>query len=431
MQASETSSWPLWRKILFRFCFIYLAFQIVPFMWLERLPLVNMVAQYYGKLTDWVVTWANAAFFHVRPVLVPENGSGDTSMGWARLWTYLAIAVLGALIWSVLDRKRPNYTHLTYWLVLFTRYFVITVALLYGIIKLFGMQMVFPNLHQLATPLGDLLPMRFSWLFIGYSTPYQFFSGAMEVFAALLLLYRRTTSLGALVATGVFINVMMLNLCYDIPVKIFSMQMVFTCLFLLANESGRLIDFFILNKPAPISAVYHFRYTKKWMRVTRVVLKCLIILVALVMPFIDTYGRAGYNTGGEKQPVKNGIYTVSSFRINGQEQPPAVTDTLRWQDVIFENGMGSVKSGDTTFRQRYKRGYFAYSLDSLTNKLGFKKTFDDPKYLMEFEYATPDTNTILLSGLKGKDSLHVELKRIKRHFQLDERQFHWLSEQNR
>ena len=50
----------------------------------------------------------------------------------------------------------------------------------YGIIKLFVLQMPFPQLSQLATPLGDLLPMRFSWLFIGYSVPYQFFSGAME-----------------------------------------------------------------------------------------------------------------------------------------------------------------------------------------------------------------------------------------------------------
>src|SRR6185312_5648793 len=194
--------------------------------------------QFWNKLLDWIVIEANALFFYVRPVLVPENGSGDTSMGWARLWTYLCLGVIGAIVWSVLDRKRPNYTHLNYWLVLFTRYYVIIIALGYGIIKLFGMQMVFPSLHQLATPLGDLLPMRFSWFFIGYSTPYQFFSGAMETLAALLLLYRRTSTLGVLVATGVFINVMMLNLCYDIPVKIFSMQMVFTCLFLLFNESG-------------------------------------------------------------------------------------------------------------------------------------------------------------------------------------------------
>ncbi|MHA4896088.1 hypothetical protein ACXZ1K_15145 [Pedobacter sp. PWIIR3] len=431
MQPSETIAWPLWRKILFRFCFIYLTLQIAPLTWLDSLPLITTVTQYYGQLTDWLVTWANTVFFHVRPVLVPENGSGDTSMGWARLWTYLSVGILGAIIWSILDRKRPNYTHLNYWLVLFARYFVIMISLSYGIIKVFGLQMVFPNLHQLATPLGDLLPMRFSWLFIGYSAPYQFFSGAMEIFAALLLLYRRTVSLGALVATGVFINVMMLNLCYDIPVKIFSMQMAFTCLFLLANESGRLIDFFILNRAAPASALYHFKYAKKWMRIARIVSKCVFIIIVLAIPFYNSYSRFGSNDTKQQQPVKNGIYAVTSYRINGKEEPSAVTDTLRWRNVIFEDGLGSVASADTIFRQRYKRGYFRYSLDSTKHVLGFKKFYDDPTYIMEFSFSRPDTNTIILAGLKGKDSLHVELKLLKHHFQLADRQFHWLSEQNR
>lgn len=430
MQNTENTHWPLWRKIAFRFFFIYLALQTAPITWLDSIPYVSTVTQYYGKLTDWIVTEANTLFLHVKPVLVPENGSGDTSMGWARLWTYLLLAVLGAIIWSVADRKRPNYTHLNYWLCLFTRYYVILVALGYGIIKLFGMQMIFPSLHQLATPLGDLLPMRFSWLFIGYSGPYQFFSGAMEVFAAILLLYRRTTSLGTLVATGVFINVMMLNLCYDIPVKIFSMQMVFTCLFLLANESGRLINFFILDKPAPLSAIYHFRYTKKWMRISRIVLKSLFVLIMIIIPLYQDFSGAGPNKVA-KQPVQNGVYAVTSYKINKQDVPLSLTDTLRWQDLIFENGYGSVKSNDTLFRKRYNRGYFAYGLDSASHMLYFKKRLDDKAYILLFNYAMPDSSTITLSGLKGKDSLYVELKRTKRHFQLAERQFHWLSEQNR
>ena len=92
--------------------------------------------------------------------------------------------------------------------------------------------MIFPNQSQLATPLGDFLPMRFSWMFIAYSTPYQMFSGAMEVLAGLLLFNRKTITLRLCVATSVFLNVMVLNLCYDIPVKIFSIHLeciVFIC----------------------------------------------------------------------------------------------------------------------------------------------------------------------------------------------------------
>jgi hypothetical protein len=430
MLTTENTHWPLWRKIVFRFFFIYLLLETAPITWLDSIPYVTLVTQYYGMFADWLVTKANALVFHVRPVLVPEAGSGDTSMGWARLWTYLSLAVIGAIIWSALDRKRPNYTHLNYWLCLFTRYYIIMVALTYGIIKLFGMQMVFPNLHQLATPLGDLLPMRFSWFFIGYSRLYQFFSGAMEVLAALLLLNRRTVSLGVLIATGVFFNVMMLNLCYDIPVKIFSMQLVFTCLFLLANESGRLINFFILNMPAPLSAIYHFKYTKRWMRVSRIVLKSLIVILALVIPFYQSYSEAA-SEPPVKRAVKNGVYAVTTYRLANRDIPLSILDTIRWQDLIFEDGLGSVRSNDTLFRRRYNRGYFSYSLDSAKHMLGFKKHYDDNHYILEFNFEIPDSNTVILKGLKGNDSLYVELKRTNRHFQLAERQFHWLSEDNR
>src|SRR5512138_3299341 len=217
--------WPLWRRLLFRFFFIFLALLMEPWTWLDRLPWVNVVTgfftKYYYQAMEWAVRKSNALVFHVKDELVMPNGSGDTSYGWASLWFMLSVALIGMMAWSIIERNRTQYTKLNYWLCLFTRYYVAMVLFLYGIIKLFGMQMPFPSYSQLATPLGDLLPMRLSWLFIGYSTPYQFFSGLMETIPAILLLYRRTATLGVLIATGVFINVAALNLSYDIPVKIF------------------------------------------------------------------------------------------------------------------------------------------------------------------------------------------------------------------
>jgi hypothetical protein len=68
-----------------------------------------------------------------------------------------------------------------------------------------------PSLSQLATPLGDFGAMRLAWLYMGYSGPYQVFSGMAEVITGLLLLYRRTVTLGLLAGLGVFINVMTMN----------------------------------------------------------------------------------------------------------------------------------------------------------------------------------------------------------------------------
>ena len=428
----QPAVWPLWRKVIFRFFFIFLALQMAPWTWLDDIPGVTFVTKYYETLNDWAVDKGNAHLFHVRPVLVPVNGSGDTSYGWAQVWLFLSLALLGCLVWSFTDRRRKNYTRLNYWLCLFARYYLILFAFNYGLIKLFAMQMYFPSLHQLATPLGDLLPMRFSWLFIGYSKPYQVFSGIMETVAGLMLLNRRTATLGVLIATGVFLNVTMLNLSYDIPVKIFSMELTLVSLFLLAQEAGRLWNFFVLNKAVAADTAYRFPYPKKWMRIGRVVLKLAFVILFIGLPIFKDYAYYEDNNKiAAKQPIRNGVYEVTVFKVNNRVVPPSLSDSLRWQDVIFEDGTGSAKTTDTSFRQRYRRAYFTYTCDPKTNTLHLKKMATDSLPFMNLTYQLPDKNTIRLQGLHNKDSLFVELKLLNRHFQLAEKQFHWLSEHNR
>ncbi len=423
--------WPLWRRIIFRFFFVLLVLLMQPWTWLDGIPGIDFLLGFWYRFLDWLVNTANATLFHVRPVLVPLNGSGDTSYGWAQVWLFLTLSATGCLLWSLIDRKQRNYSHLNYWLCLFARYYVALFAFIYGIDKLFLTQMAFPSTHQLATPLGDLLPMRFSWLFIGYSGPYQFFSGLLETIAGLLLLYRRTSTMGVLFATAVFINVAALNLCYDIPVKIFSLQLVFVCLFLAANESNRILCFFILNKPAAACELYHFRYTKKWTKITRLVFKAGFIMVAVIMPVIAAHGYyKSLHQPPLAQPVKNGVYAVTVYSTNNTVVP-AGADSLRWQELIFENGSGSLQTSDTSFMHRYNRAYFTYKLDSPSQFLFFKKNKSDSLPMIRFRFETPDSSTVRLWGKQHNDSLYIELKRINRHFQLAEKQFHWLSEYNR
>jgi hypothetical protein len=193
-ETTGAPAWPLWQRLLFRFFFVYLVLQTEPWELFRAIPGVSFALRPYVGAVDWAVRTSNANLFHVRETLVPVNGSGDTSWAWAQLWLYLSLAAIACVMWSILDRKRANYDRLAFWLRMIVRYYVATAALSYGIIKIFALQMSFPTQSLLSTPLGDLLPMRFSWLFLGYSVPYQTFSGVMETVAGLLLLYRRTVT---------------------------------------------------------------------------------------------------------------------------------------------------------------------------------------------------------------------------------------------
>jgi hypothetical protein len=293
--------------------------------------------------------------------------------------------------------------------------------------------MPFPLLSQLATPMGDFLPMRFAWLFIGYSSPYEIFSGCMEILAGLLLLNRRTITLGLFAGMVVFANVMVLNLCYDIPVKIYSMHLFFYCIFLLENDMKRLVRFFILNKSVDSNINNQLVLPKKWMRIMRIVLKLAFIVCLVVLPFFNI--KKLYQAEKEKKEIKpfsEGVYDVTVFAINKDTIPALITDTLRWRDVIFEKaGSGSVGSTDTTFRQRYRRGYFSFVTDSTKKTINFKKFSKDSNFIYSFHYDLPDSNTIRLLGKQKTDSVYVIMKKSKRHFQLAEKQFHWVSEANR
>jgi len=431
------SVWPLWQRILFRFFFVYLALQVSPWEFFSRwIPPVAWVNGYYYRGLDRLVRWSNANLFHGWTTLVQPNGSGDTSWVYTELKLFLVVAVAACVVWSIADRKRANYTRLLFWLRMSVRYYVAAAALSYGVIKLFLLQMPFPTLSQLSTPLGDLLPMRFSWLFIGYSAKYQFFSGAMETFAGLLLLYRRTITAGLFAATGAFANVVMINMAYDVPVKLYSSHLLFCSLFLLALDAPRLIKFLVLNQPAPATTAWDWNFTRPWQIWGSRAVKAYLVATLLVMQV--NYGWKGFQSlrhPPKPGPFAAGVYEVRQYVVNHDTIPAGRGDTLRWKDVIIDNNAaGSVNTSDRVFWHRYGRGYFRYRPDTAAHTLAVWKTSTVPRdstFLFVMRYEMPDTTTIRFHTVVRGDSVHVELVRTTRHFQLAEGQFHWLSEYNR
>jgi hypothetical protein len=427
--------WPLWQRLLFRFFFVYFVLYISPWQWLEIIPGVNYLTGYYSNFIDWLVNAANKNLFHVYKNLVPLNGSGDTSWAFIQLRLFLLIAFVSMIVWSLLDRKRQQYNRLAYWFRIMLRYFIVINCFGYGFAKVFLSQMPFPNNSLMATSLGDLLPMRLSWAFMGASPTYEFFSGLVEVIAGILLLFRRTATFGTLLAAGVFANVMLMNLGYDIPVKLFSTHLLIACLVLLSFEYRRILNFFVSNRYAEQGNLYYIRYPRKWMRITAVTAKLLFIVFFVIMGGVEAY-KSFVQRGNapESKPIRSGLYDVTVFVKNGDTIAPLLYDTIRWKDIVFEkNGSGSVGTTDTLFWQRYRRGYFRSKVDTMKKEIEFSKfnpafeTFN----LFTLQYEIPDSNSIILKGKIRNDSIYTVLQRSKRHFQLAEKQFHWLSEYNR
>lgn len=79
------------------------------------------------------------------------------------------------------------------------------------------------------------------WAFYGYSPVYGRFTGLYELVPALLLVSRRTATLGALALFAVSLNITVMDFAYGYPmVKYFSLAYTLLCLFLVWQERDRL-----------------------------------------------------------------------------------------------------------------------------------------------------------------------------------------------
>jgi hypothetical protein len=419
--SSESSlNWSSVQKIAFRFCFIFFILNTFPFPISELRVVGDFIKTPYEDIWTKVINIVGKLFLGLSDITVRPNGSGDTTWNWVQVFSTLVFSVIGCVIWSILDKKRPNYQALSFWNTLYLRYYLAIAMLTYGIFKIVPAQFGEITGYNLSQQVGDMSPMRLLWIFMAYSTKYQFFAGFMECLAGVLLLFRRTTLLGALLSIGVMVNVFAMNMCFDVPVKLFSFSLVLIGIYLIAPDISRLFNFFILQNPTEAPPQYQPAFLKKkGYKIGRLVLKTLVILgfvVPLVMQILEIQEET------KAAPLSDfyGRYVVAKHLKNNVEV--TLIDTLRWEKLFID-------------RQDSSNVMYATNEMGLRTKILFEKD-DSTKTIMgsdstkyQFTYQHPDSIHLNLRGIIGTDSVHIELlKRKKKEFLLVKRGFHWINE---
>src|SRR5258708_5283475 len=99
----------------------------------------------------------------------------------------------------------------------------------------------------------------------------------METLGGVLIFWRRTTTLGALISIAVMSNVVMLNFCYDVPVKLYSAHILLMEGFLVLPDARRLLDVLLFNRPTAARAFAPSVLSPRW-RIARNVAKYVFLL---------------------------------------------------------------------------------------------------------------------------------------------------------
>ncbi|MCA8954380.1 MAG: hypothetical protein KDE27_33040 [Planctomycetes bacterium] len=361
--------WPLWQRVAFRYLLLHWLLYALPGpfanlistlgFWLRRAETwwnghdswshvdlttwlsdvddwFDVVDEFWKETTTRVAPYLNDWGLELT-VIHQRTGSGDTAHAWLQFGCIVVAALLLTVVWSLLDWRRSGHPVLWRWLHLGARWWLAFAMLSYGLIKFYSGQFREPSLQQLTRELGDKSPMGMVWTFFGVSKPYEVFGGICETLGGLLLFHRRTALLGALVTFATMVNVCALNWLYDVPVKLYSTQLLLTAVFLLAPWRERLWALLVSNRPSrPVDiAVTH----SAWLGWPLAIVGWLWVGGDLVQAHLQHMAivERNYGEGGPLQkPELHGLWEVEEMKLDGE--PVSRRDPSRWRCFAIDRG---------------------------------------------------------------------------------------------
>ena len=356
-----SNGWHWSARIAFRFLFAYFLLAFASAI-VALVPLGEVVGGWIDLVRQPLYVWIGRAVFGAEITVFP-NGSGDTTYNWVQLVSELALAMVAALVWTAVDRRRTCYPRLRDGLWIAMRFVLASAMFSYGLAKVFEMQFPAPGVGQLLKRYGDASPMGLLWTFMGASRAYSMFAGWMEIVGGLLLCFRRTQLAGALFTAGVMANVFMLNMCYDVPVKIYSFQLLAIALVIAAPDLPRLARMFLLNRPVA-RADLRGPWTSRTLRRVAFAVKCVWLVVVLGVMLMQTRSMQRMYISRENRGWLDGFWQVTEFRRDGQVVPKPGPVSQRWDWLGFVD-MPEMQSFSVIELGGGKRGWRMQMKDNL------------------------------------------------------------------
>ena len=408
--------------IAFRFFFVYFILYIFPFP-ISYIPFVSGLLQTLTDLSATICTTFARSLLNL-DIHPQSNGSGDPTFHYVQVLLFATCSFVATVVWSLADGARRDYEKLWYYLMILLRYYTACQMIDYGFIKIFKAQFPFPSIERLSQPYGESSPMGLLWTFMGYSTPYNLFTGLLETLGGLLLLFKRTRLLGAMIVIVVMSNIVMLNFSYDVPVKLFSLHLLVMTVFIIAPDVKRLLNFLVYNKGVQSEEMRPVYSATKW-KLLYVAGKDLFIAYVLITTANGSWsyyqGIKEYEKNSAQADVLLGEFEVASFALNGKIIRPGEMDTRCWKKVTMGQGKLTVQHmDDGAIPWLFHKNNAAQKIILLSPDLFTQGNFSFNR----------DGAKFTLQGTLNEDLLKIELRKVSDAptFLLVSRGFHWINE---
>ena len=275
-----------------------------------------------------ITHWVARTIFGV-DVPLDEVAGGETVFFWIQWAWLLVLSTATTAVWTLLDRRAAfarselRRARLRTWLRLGVRVALAASMLEYGMTKVIPTQFPAPPLTALVTPVGDMTLSALLWTTIGSAPAYQIATGCVEVLAGVLLLLPRTSVLGAVLSLISLLQVLALNMTFDIGVKLVTMHLIALAVILLVPA--------VRLKPDTTLTVR----LKQDSTMALLPIALCVYLVGMQAWINWNFWNVG--GGGRPKSVLYGIWNVERLSVDGQVRPAELNDyDRRWRRIIFD-----------------------------------------------------------------------------------------------
>jgi hypothetical protein len=291
--------WKIWIKLLSGcFCVlviltVYFPYSLIPHPATLVFNLFRDLAVFSGE-NFWGLTVKDAVQF-----------SSDSVWLYIHLCNLFLLSIAVSLVISI-KMAFAKQQMLWSFMLIIIRYYLVLQLMIYGWNKIFKWQFYLPEPNTLGTPLGDLSKEMVFWSLIGSSYGYSVFAGIIEVVPAILLLFKRTRILGALISFGVLFQVFVMNISFDISVKFYSAFLfMLSAIILFENKRKILKGLGLLPEESRSDhAVMEVNFP------LRIVLKYFVWVVIMGESFYMYFAEWNFNDDRAQRPKYHGAYLV-------------------------------------------------------------------------------------------------------------------------
>lgn len=426
------AAWSRGELWAFRFLFIFIIIQVIPLDY-----------KFYSYLFS--INWLHIGYEEIFSIARYVPVVFQKSESYSDWILFAAIALAGATLWSFRAPKVRDNNFLYFLLIGICRYRLAAAIFAYGFLKLFVLFAPELSLSSLNTRYGEFTDWKiFSISLAGAKPYYQIFLGFVEILAGILLINRKTASIGALIAVSFLGNVFLSNLAYGGEEHVYSGYLLILAFFVLSRDAVRLYKLLFLEVAAEPNTYQPIFSNSRVPQLIRS-LKYVFIFIFLILLGFKSY--SGYVGNAYQVPNEvglansRGFYNVRVFVVNKDTLPYTTTDTVRWRDVVFEKWPTiSIRKNKSPkvdlLRKEYfarnavdrvyesaetnGRFYYAYTVDTVSGSIRLNNKNRHYKgEMLAFKYARIDTSTIILDGIdENNDTLHVELDKINKPYLL-------------